>query len=313
MNPQISIIVPVYKAEAYIHRCIDSLLAQTFHDFEVLLIDDGSPDMSGEICDEYAKKDNHIRVFHKQNGGVSSARQLGIDNALGMYVIHADPDDWVEPKMLEELYNKIKEDDSDVVICDYWEDDNNVRKYINQKPSSLENKILLNDILTQRIHGSCCNKLVKRSCYDLVKFPVGLNYSEDTYVILHIIHNGVKISYLPKAFYHYCLDTNPSSIMKGPKNRLYYQAVSFLEKIKLICPVSEYKEGYAVQYADLSIRAFCCNIYTLSNLKIIISKWEKDYHINDKLSIFWKILFFLAFKCRMYNFLYRLIVLKRKI
>ena len=80
-QPSISVIIPVYKAEKYLHRCIDSLLAQTFTDFEILLIDDGSPDRSGEICDEYAAKDSRIRVIHKENGGVSSARQCGIDNA----------------------------------------------------------------------------------------------------------------------------------------------------------------------------------------------------------------------------------------
>ena len=109
-SPKISIIVPVYKAENYIHRCIKSLLSQTFTDFEILLINDGSPDKSGEICDEYAKSDKRIRVFHKENGGVSSARQCGIDNARGEYTIHVDPDDWVDPRMLEELYLKAVEE-----------------------------------------------------------------------------------------------------------------------------------------------------------------------------------------------------------
>ena len=83
-NPLVSIIVPVYKAEQWLHRCIDSILAQTMPDFELLLINDGSPDKSGEICDEYAAKDSRIRVFHKENGGVSSARNLGLDNAKGV-------------------------------------------------------------------------------------------------------------------------------------------------------------------------------------------------------------------------------------
>ena len=108
--PKISVIVPVYKAEAYLHRCIDSLLAQTFFDFEILLVDDGSPDRSGEICAEYARKDRRVRVFRKNNGGVSSARQCGIDNVVGEYSIHVDPDDWVEPTMLEELYEKAKKE-----------------------------------------------------------------------------------------------------------------------------------------------------------------------------------------------------------
>ena len=83
--PQISVIVPVYNTEKYLHRCIDSILSQTFTDFEVLLIDDGSTDSSGEICDEYAAKDSRVRVFHKENGGVSSERNMGLDNAYGEY------------------------------------------------------------------------------------------------------------------------------------------------------------------------------------------------------------------------------------
>ena len=93
----VSVIIPVYKAEQYIHHCLDSLLAQTFKDFEIILIDDGSPDKSGEICDSYAAADNRIKVIHKKNGGVSSARQCGIDHAVGEYTIHVDPDDWTEP------------------------------------------------------------------------------------------------------------------------------------------------------------------------------------------------------------------------
>ena len=85
--PKVSVIVPLYKAEKYIHRCVDSILAQTFTDWELLLIDDGSPDRSGEICDEYARKDKRIRVFYKKNGGVSSARNLGLDNVRGEYVL----------------------------------------------------------------------------------------------------------------------------------------------------------------------------------------------------------------------------------
>ena len=98
-TPKISVIVPVYKAEAYLHRCVDSILAQTFQDFEVLLIDDGSPDRSGEICDEYARKDKRVRVFHKENGGVSSARNMGLDNARGEYVCFVDSDDWLDEEM----------------------------------------------------------------------------------------------------------------------------------------------------------------------------------------------------------------------
>ena len=115
----VSIIVPVYKAEKYIHQCIDSLLAQTYSNIEVILVDDGSPDNCGKICDEYAAKDCRVKVIHQQNGGVSVARQTGIDHATGEYSIHADPDDWVELNMIEELVAKAVADNADMVICDY--------------------------------------------------------------------------------------------------------------------------------------------------------------------------------------------------
>ena len=103
ITPKISVIVPVYNAEKYLHRCIDSILSQTFTDFELLLINDGSKDSSGAICDEYAAKDNRVRVFHKENGGASSARNLGLDNAKGEWIAFVDSDDLLEVNMLNHL------------------------------------------------------------------------------------------------------------------------------------------------------------------------------------------------------------------
>lgn len=214
-SSKISVIVPVYKAEKYLHRCVDSILAQTFTDFEVLLIDDGSPDRSGEICDEYAQKDSRVRVFHKENGGVSSARQCGIDNAQGEYTIHADPDDWVEPNMLEELYAKAKEDDADMVICDFYVNNVDRQIYKKQKPSALEHETVLRELF-QQLHGSCCNKLVRRTCYSdyKVQFPKEFNLYEDLFVNTCFLINPIKVSYHPKAFYHYVISASDTSVTK---------------------------------------------------------------------------------------------------
>lgn len=105
--PEISVIVPIYKAEAYLHRCVDSILAQTFTDFELILVDDGSPDRCGVICDEYAQKDSRVRVIHKPNGGVSSARNAGIDAAKGNYITFVDSDDYVNERYLTDLYKPL--------------------------------------------------------------------------------------------------------------------------------------------------------------------------------------------------------------
>ncbi len=212
-SPQISVIVPIYRAEGTILRCLDSLKAQTFRDFEVLMIDDGSPDCCGEMIDDYAQKDSRFKAFHKQNGGVSSARQFGIDHAQGLYTIHADPDDWVEPTMLEDLYLKAREENADMVICDFYENTYKGQKYVKQQPSAL-NHLTVQKELFQQLHGSCCNKLIRRSCYSEgnVRFPEGISNCEDQYVITAILNNDIRVSYLSKAFYHYVrCDTNSLS------------------------------------------------------------------------------------------------------
>ena len=234
-TPKISVIVPVYKAEAYLHRCVDSLLAQTFQDFEILLVDDGSPDKSGEICDEYARKDKRVRVFHKENGGVSSARQCGMDHARGEYTIHADPDDWVDPTMLEELYRKAKEEDADMVICDFYEERKNKTIYVRQQPSSLDHETVLCELF-QQLHGSCWNKLVKRACYREfgVRFPEELSCCEDLYVNACLVFEDIKIAYLNKAFYHYDQVVNRNSILHSNNSDFFLQTeqilISLLEK-----------------------------------------------------------------------------------
>ena len=212
-NPSISVIVPIYRAEETLLRCLDSLKAQTFKEFEVLMIDDGSPDCCGKMIDDYAQKDSRFKAFHKQNGGVSSARQFGIDHAQGLYTIHADPDDWVEPTMLEDLYQKAREENADMVICDFYENTYKGQKYVKQQPSALDHQTIQKELF-QQLHGSCCNKLVKRTCYSEgnVRFPEGISNCEDQYVITAILNNDIRISYLSKAFYHYVrCDTNSLS------------------------------------------------------------------------------------------------------
>ena len=144
--PKVSVIVPVYNAEKYLHRCVNSLLGQSYSNFELLLIDDGSPDNSSNICDHYALKDSRIRVFHKDNGGVASARQCGLDNAVGEYIIHCDPDDWVEGDMLWELYNKARDENADLVICDFYSNYPTHQVYIKQQPSSLDSEIVQKEL-----------------------------------------------------------------------------------------------------------------------------------------------------------------------
>lgn len=217
-KPLVSIIIPVYNVELYLSKCIDSILAQSFTDWECILVDDGSKDKSGSICDNYALKDNRIKVIHQNNSGVSVARQVGIDNVCGEYSIHIDPDDWVESNMIEELYNKAKSDDADMVICDYFKHEDGVQKYINQSPNFLEPIKIIEQMLTTnmypQLYGSCCNKLVRCSCFNssdnLIRFePEDLSLGEDVVFNCRLLMSTVhRVSYLNKAFYHYEVRSN---------------------------------------------------------------------------------------------------------
>lgn len=232
--PKISVIVPVYKAEKYIRRCVDSILAQTFTDFELLLVDDGSPDNSGAICDEYAARDSRVKVFHKENGGVSSARQMGLDNSLGEYVIHADPDDWVEPDMLQELYSEAQQSGADMVICDFYINYGNRQIYKSQKPEKLSHDAILKELLMQRLHGACWNKLVRRDLFEKyeVKFPEDIIRWEDLFVNVMLLINSVRVSYKENAYYHYDCGINQNSIVRKPSRLGIDSQIRFCERVE---------------------------------------------------------------------------------
>lgn len=186
-------------------KCIDSILAQTFTDFECLLIDDGSKDGSPAICDEYAQKDARIKVYHKPNGGLSDARNYGIERAQGEYTIFFDPDDWVDEDCLKDLYAKAQETDADMVMCDLYYNDPYRQRYSKQEPTSLDHNDVLKDLITGKVYGFTVTKLLRRTLYQQynLKYPVGMYGCEDQYTICKLLKNDIKIAYLPKAYYHY--------------------------------------------------------------------------------------------------------------
>jgi glycosyltransferase involved in cell wall biosynthesis len=201
---KVSIITPVYNAEQYIRQCFDSLIAQTLQDFEVILIDDGSKDNSGRICDEYAEKDSRFKVFHFENGGVSLARQRGLERATGEYTIHVDPDDWVDEDMLENLVEKAEQENADYVICDFLLEGPHGTRYVKQDPGDdLRSKTILKKLFLE-LHGSCCNKLIRRTCCKGIGFtPTSIVLHEDGLFNIRVMTRDIKVAYLPKAFYHY--------------------------------------------------------------------------------------------------------------
>lgn len=273
---KISIICPVYKAEKYLHKCIESIIAQTLTDWELILVDDGSPDSSGELCDKYAIQDSRIRIIHKQNEGVSVARQTGLDAAHGEYVIHVDSDDWVEPNMLEELYKKAKQDDADIVICDYFNNIGTKQTICRQRPSSLEPQQVLIELF-QQLHGSCCNKLARRVCYKQygIEFPRGINYCEDLFTWVQFLsHKEVKVAYLNQAFYHYY--DNPDSITRSYQRTQYETRCKFVQLLAEVLPVDLKSTILKKVTFDIFVEANIYDVLTQSEIKegLIIFKHD---------------------------------------
>lgn len=236
-QPLVSVIVPVYNAEEYLDRCMKSLLGQTLSNIEIILVDDGSTDRSGVICERYARQDSRISVFHQPNSGVAAARQRGVDMAQGIFSIHVDPDDWVELTMLEELYAKAVECQADMVICNF------VAVYPKKsKPSTqrlgndLSPKACLNNLLQNKMHGSLCTKLIRTELYRKfdIRFVVGLNYCEDYLVCAKLFLHDIKVEYLNKALYYYDQIVNSASITRKYTIETLRQRLSFIDELRKV-------------------------------------------------------------------------------
>ena len=213
-KPKISIIVPVYKVEAYLGKAVESILTQTLEDFELWLVDDGSPDASGEICDDYALKDARIRVIHKENGGAPSARNMAIERAQGKYMFFMDADDWAEPTMLERLYTLAEDHQAQLVVCGFYID----TYYGADKKSFLSEKYQVDDAVYENARAfrensykyfdrnllySPWNKLFL-SEYILdngLRFPAAM--WDDFPFNLSVIRNVKRVVVTTEAFYHF--------------------------------------------------------------------------------------------------------------
>jgi len=214
-NELISIIVPVYNADKYLKECIDSLVNQTYKNIEVLLIDDGSSDKSGAICDEYAERYSVIRVFHNENQGVSKTRTFGIQHAKGIYLMFTDSDDYWELEAVEKMYEQIKLHDADLALCGYMRFKNDDATYCDKRIVNEElvtvfesNKELAN--LFTRPYTSLAGVSIWAKMYkrDLilkhdVKFPEGINYEEDCVFNLQYYKYVKKAVVINEVFYHY--------------------------------------------------------------------------------------------------------------
>jgi len=195
---KISVIVPIYNAEPYLPKCLDSIIAQSYNDLEVILIDDGSTDKCWQICDEYAEKDSRIKVMHKENGGVASARNAGLKIATGEYIAFVDSDDWIETTMYSDLL--------DVCLnynCDYVGCSTQIRGGIGGQIRFLTANEYFADYLNGNMFLTVWSRLCKREvCID-VKFPENRVVCEDGFVALPTLEKAKKIAFLEKPLYNY--------------------------------------------------------------------------------------------------------------
>ena len=300
MTPKISVIVPVYKAEAYLHRCVDSLLAQTFTDFEILLVDDGSPDNSGEICDEYARKDSRVRVFHKENGGVSSARNMGLDNARGEYVCFVDSDDWVEEAMfatlLKSFQSKMK---MDILFWGFQYDNSQVQDY--KKRKALKEKLqyvycdtaesILESVywLEERdLFGWTWNKLFRREIIQSqkIRFDETISLQEDHLFTLEYVRYVKSLMVLPYYPYHYrVLDGSLISKLKMYRE-MRDIGWSLLQSRVLLCEVCESKTYVCVKkYKKYAYNSFISCLLRCLPLLYTDSTQVKEHKIKE-ISVF---------------------------
>lgn len=260
--PIISIILPVYNAQHSISRTIDSIIMQTMQNWELLIIDDGSTDLSLQICKDYAQKDSRIRVFHKKNEGVAMARQMGVENAVGEYSIHVDADDWIDSTMLEELHKKISETNSDIIITDFYTNIEGIDFYCIQNPRSLEPKNILYSMLEGKIFGALWNKLLRHQLYKKynLKFFKGIDFCEDLLLLCQLLQQdkNLKITYLNKAYYHYY--KNPYSITNSFTRKSYEIRLSFLFRLENILDKERDKEILEKTSFNIFTEGFIHNI-----------------------------------------------------
>jgi len=243
----VSIIIPIFNVESYIRRCIESLLSQTYQNFEIILVDDGSPDKCPQICDEYAAKDARIKVIHKQNGGQAEARNLGLDVATGDYILFLDSDDYIHQDTIGDMLEIAEKESADIVQCTF------IRGAENQFPTITKTKETEeydnHSIFYSRIQKIIVwGKLYKRELWDNIRMPVGkLNYEDDA-TTWKLYYRSKKTVFVNTPYYYYFI--NPDSTMACQHKAMslafvkaYKERISFFEQEgdKLLTDLSRWR------------------------------------------------------------------------
>lgn len=215
MDKLVSVIVPVYNVEQYLEKCVDSILQQTYRNLEIILVDDGSPDASASMCDDYASKDSRVRVIHKENGGLSDARNAALDVMTGDYVCFIDSDDWIVPDMVEYLLRAAEGMRCGVTCCEVIQAKGWKLTYdVLRQDTVCDVETALNDLFFDKRPNYACNKLYRADMWCDVRFPKGLNF-EDLVTIYKTFEPAGSIAYLREPKYYYRIRSDSIS---GTKN-----------------------------------------------------------------------------------------------
>lgn len=220
--PLISVVVPVYKVEKYLKKCVDSIIAQTYKNIEIILVDDGSPDSCPEICDEYAEKDSRVKVVHQQNGGLSAARNSGIKAAAGEYISFVDSDDFIQPLYIEQLFITARDSGAPVSMCSYSYDENGLNSEIINDFKIYTAHDAVKEILTEKAFTtSAWSKLYKTDLFGDILFPEGAIF-EDYAAIPRIISKAGSAAYVDSKLYYYTVNTDSITKSFFSKKHMQY-------------------------------------------------------------------------------------------
>lgn len=247
----VSVIVPVYNSQEFLEQCVDSLINSNYKNLEIILIDDGSTDRSGIICDNFAKLDKRIKVIHKSNGGASSSRNMGIDISHGDYISFLDSDDWIEPDKYCKLISLLRKYDVNISCCETRRSNQNYKtediydEYIDKYNS------IRNSLIPIKVFNNVWDKLFKSSVFENIRFEIG-SFAEDTPVVYEALHNFGGVAYTNERLQNYRIHDNSITTIKFNKNKMTH--------IKMF---NELIDRISVEYPDLQKLAHKTYIKTL--------------------------------------------------
>ena len=305
----ISVIVPVYKVEEYLSRCIDSILKQTYKNLEIILVDDGSPDNCGKICDEYALKDERIKVIHKQNGGLSSARNSGLDAATGEYVTFVDSDDWIDVAYVQTLKDVLENTASDMSACIFCRTKGAEaeRKFFNNIPEIITCEKYFSVLSENSYAGYACNKLFKKDIIEKngIRFDEKIFNGEDFPFVLEYLRFAEKTAFVKQDLYFYFF--RGTSIMNSIRLNERFMTILYAREKALsflqcyapdcydVCKASYLSILSKIKFMAMVDKNKYCEIYREVQEKLRLNKkglWKlKRVGLKTKLKLFFMIYF----------------------